>query len=81
MLLTMGLVTIVCENFARDGHFENMLTIDTASTTEWRYGPFLTTRLSPRTAPSFEAIAGPGKNQSVNTEGEYNVFPLPHASY
>ena len=37
--------------FDRDGHFENLLiSEDSADTKQWKYGPFLTTRLSP-TAP------------------------------
>lgn len=63
----------VCmREFSRDGHFENMLSIDMgASKTEWRYGPFLTTRLSSRTAASYEAIAGPDRNRSTFSQGEY----------
>ncbi len=58
--------------FHRDGHFENMLTIDAgASKTEWRSGPFLTTRLSPRIAASYDAIDGPGRNRSTTSQGVY----------
>ncbi|WWC62013.1 uncharacterized protein I303_104600 [Kwoniella dejecticola CBS 10117] len=34
--------------FAKDGHFENLLSIENENgEKEWKYGPFLTTRLSP----------------------------------
>lgn len=39
--------------FTQDGLFENLLSIDRGAYTEWRYGPFITTRLSPRTTGSF----------------------------
>jgi len=36
--------------FDRDGHFENLVIYDAPEATkQWRYGPFLTTRLSPIT--------------------------------
>ncbi|SCV66967.1 BQ2448_5613 [Microbotryum intermedium] len=32
--------------FQRDGHFENMIKLDSAKDSPWRYGPFMTTRFS-----------------------------------
>ncbi|SCZ95814.1 BZ3500_MvSof-1268-A1-R1_Chr8-1g09815 [Microbotryum saponariae] len=32
--------------FKRDGHFENMIKLDSSKDTPWRYGPFMTTRFS-----------------------------------
>ncbi|WWC70034.1 uncharacterized protein I206_103978 [Kwoniella pini CBS 10737] len=40
--------------FSKDGHYENLLSIDKENgEKEWKYGPFLTTRLSPSTPKDY----------------------------
>ncbi|WRT67365.1 uncharacterized protein IL334_004336 [Kwoniella shivajii] len=53
--------------FARDGHFENLLEVDKINERkEWRYGPFLTTRLSPTTIKDYVELPAESKFSSLD---------------
>jgi len=57
--------------FDRDGHFENLIIYDAPDATkQWRYGPFLTTRLSPTTPDGFLEL--PSEAEIKNT-GPSNI--------
>jgi hypothetical protein len=53
--------------FERDGHFENLLISDEATgKKEWKYGPFLTTRLSPTLPNDFLELPSEAEMRDAN---------------
>ncbi|KAM0756010.1 hypothetical protein T439DRAFT_376272 [Meredithblackwellia eburnea MCA 4105] len=55
-------------SFSRDGHFENLLKVEDAGRSEWRYGPFITSRLSPRGLKTFVKLPSEASFQKVRPQ-------------
>jgi len=66
--------------FGRDGHFENLLiSEDSADIKQWKYGPFLTTRLSPTAPDDFLELPSEADMKKMNpdeVQGSCRYIPV-----